>query len=141
MLRNGPRPDPRFDEPVRIVFVGNCQALGLAALCNAMHPRVQAVGYELSGGYVADLQKQRSTDADWRDVDAVWAHPHPDWAQWLAQREAEFAAKVRTLPTIDTLGFHPDCAYVSVNNQTLKSPHRGLPFRTGAVGLWAGLRC
>lgn len=134
VLRNGPRPDPRFDEPVRIVFVGNCQALGLAALCNAMHPQVQAVGYELSGGYVADLQKQRSTDADWRDVDAVWAHPHPDWAQWLAQQPAEFAAKVRTLPTIDTLGFHPDCAYVSVNNQTLKSPTGAYH---SALVLWA----
>ncbi len=118
----------------RVGFVGNCQVNGLAALFNAMQSQVQAVAFEITEANLAALRKQASADAPWHGLDVIWAHPNDQLAAWLRQQPAAFQARVRPLPTIDTLGFHPDCAYVWHNGRVADSPIG--PYHSALV-LWA----
>ncbi len=106
----------------RIAFVGNCQVNMLAALCNTMQDEVTATGWEMTPRFFSKLEKARFDDENWSGVQCVWAHPNEHWQAWLLQQPAHFQARVRPLPTIDTLGFHPDCAYVYVQGKAVDSP-------------------
>lgn len=106
----------------RIAFVGNCQVNMLAALCNAMQDDVTATGWEMTPRFFSKLEKARFDDENWSDVQCIWAHPNEHWQAWLLQQPEHFQARVRPLPTIDTLGFHPDCAYVHVQGKVVDSP-------------------
>lgn len=106
----------------RIAFVGNCQVNMLAALCNAMQDDVQASGWEMTDLFFSKLKKTRFDDEMWANVQSIWAHPSEHWQAWLLQQPEHFKARVRALPTIDTLGFHPDCAYVHVLGKAVDSP-------------------
>jgi hypothetical protein len=106
----------------RIVFVGNCQVSMLASLCNAMQKEVEATGWELTTKFFAMLEESRFDDANWAGVQRIWAHPNERWMAWLQKQPEHFQARVRPLPTIDTLGFHPDCAYVHVQGKAVDSP-------------------
>lgn len=106
----------------RIVFVGNCQVNMLAALCNAMQADVTASGLEMTPRFFNKLEKSCFDDEAWSGVQCIWAHPNAQWVAWLQQQPKHFQAKVRPLPTIDTLGFHPDCAYVNVQGKVVESP-------------------
>ena len=118
----------------RVGFVGNCQVNGLAALVRAMQNQVEAVGFEVNETNLAALKKQTFVDAPWRDLDVIWVHPNDQVSAWLQRQPAAFQARVRPLPTLDTLGFHPDCAYVWRNGRTVDSPVG--PYHSALV-LWA----
>lgn len=94
----------------------------LAAMCNAMQHQVLAKGWELTPRFFSKLEKSRFDDDMWSGVQCIWAHPNERWRAWLLKQPAHFQARVRPLPTIDTLGFHPDCAYVSAQGTPVDSP-------------------
>ncbi len=124
-LRQQDKPTPLLLSPEvnqRIAFVGNCQVHMLAALCNAMQGDVTASGWEMSNLFFDKLEKNRFDDEMWANVQSIWAHPSEQWQAWLLQQPEHFQALVRPLPTIDTLGFHPDCAYVHVQGKAVDSP-------------------
>jgi hypothetical protein len=106
----------------RIAFVGNCQVIMLASLCNAMQNEVEATAWEMTPKFFAMLEQSRFDDANWAGVQSIWAHPHERWLAWLQQQPGHFQARVRPLPTMDTLGFHPDCAYVFAQGKPVDSP-------------------
>jgi hypothetical protein len=108
--------------PPSIVFVGNCQVNVLAAMCNAMQHEVLAKPFEMTPRFFNWLETTKFDDEVWADVQCIWVHPNEQWVSWLQQQPEHFQAKVRPLPTIDTLGFHPDCAYVDAKGQLLSSP-------------------
>lgn len=118
----------------RVGFVGNCQVNGLVALVNAMQNQVEAVGFEVTEANMVALHKQSSADVHWHLLDVIWAHPNEQFAKWLLKQPIQFQARVRPLPTIDTLGFHPDCAYVWKNGVAVDSPIG--PYHSALV-LWA----
>ncbi len=106
----------------QIAFVGNCQVNMIASLCNAMQREVNATGWEMTPRFFKKLRRVRFDDEMWAGVHCIWVHPNKQWQDWLLQQPADFQAKVRPLPTIDTLGFHPDCAYVYVQGKAVDSP-------------------
>jgi hypothetical protein len=105
-----------------MAFVGNCQASMLAALSNAMQKERVAKGWEMTPRFFSKLEKSAFDDDMWAGVQCIWAHPNERWRAWLQKQPEHFQAKVRPLPTIDTLGFHPDCAYVDAKGQSIDSP-------------------
>lgn len=105
-----------------IAFVGNCQANMLAALSSAMQNERVVKGFEMTPRFFSKLESSRFDDEMWADVQCIWAHPHERWRTWLLQQPVHFQARVRPLLTIDTLGFHPDCAYVHVQGKAVDSP-------------------
>lgn len=121
-LRALAEPQAGLASDSRIVFVGNCQVSMLASLCNAMQNEVEATGWELTPKFFAMLEQSRFDDANWLGVKSIWAHPNERWMTWLQKQPEHFQARVRPLPTIDTLGFHPDCAYVHVQGKAVDSP-------------------
>ena len=106
----------------QIAFVGNCQANMLAAFCHAMQNEREVKGWEMTPHFFRKLEKSRFDDDMWAGVQCIWAHPNERWRTWLLKQPEHFQARVRTLPTIDTLGFHPDCAYVSAQGKPVDSP-------------------
>lgn len=120
-----------------IAFVGNCQVNMLAALCNAMQDQMQATGWEMTPKFFNMLESTSFEDETWADVQCIWAHPNQRWQTWLLQQPKHFQARVRTLPTIDTLGFHPDCSYVYSNGQPIDSP---IGAYHSALVLWSYLQ-
>jgi hypothetical protein len=109
-------------QPHRVVFVGNCQVNMLAAMCNAMQQQVVAMGLEMTPRFFSQLEASRFDDVLWADAQCIWVHPNQRWLNWLRKQPEHFQDKVRPLPTIDTLGFHPDCAYVDAKGQSIDSP-------------------
>ena len=121
----------------RIVFVGNCQVNMLAALCNAMQQEVVATGWELTPQFFSMLEQSRFDDDVWGGVQCIWVHPNERWLAWLQLQPDFFQARVRPLPTIDTLGFHPDCAYVYHKGKPVDSP---IGAYNSALVLWGFLQ-
>lgn len=106
----------------QIAFVGNCQANMLAALCHAMQNEREVRSWEMTPRFFSKLEKTRFDDEMWAGVQCIWAHPNERWHTWLLNQPEHFQARVRPLPTIDTPGFHPDCAYVNAKGKSIDSP-------------------
>jgi hypothetical protein len=118
----------------RVGMVGNCQVNGMVALADAMQNQLEFVGFEFTEANMASLRQQSSADQPWRGLDVIWAHPNEQFALWLQQQPGAFRDRVRPLPTIDTLGFHPDCSYVWQGGHVVDSPIG--PYHSALV-LWA----
>jgi hypothetical protein len=103
-------------EPMKAIVLGNCQAGMMANLLQAMAADMVATGVHLSPEQVNRLKSEEidvSELIDGYDLVFVNLHERGMVVPLIEKQRPDVLPKVRIVPSIDYIGFHPDAVYVS----------------------------
>ena len=123
----------------RIVIAGNCQAIGISALMQAMTDDVVVKGFECSENFISDLRNGTFDTRPFIESDLVLMHYKNDWIEILEHRIRNINNKIKFIPPIAFSAFHPDCVYIEHQSKHVASPigayHSSLAFYGWRNGL------
>lgn len=124
----------------RIVVIGNCQVVGIAALIQAMSNDVVVKSYECSESFINNIRNDKpDIKKQLIDSDLVLMHFRSDWLGILERNIPSIRNKIKFIPPISFSAFHPDCVYIERKSKPLDSPigayHSSLAFYGWKNGL------
>jgi hypothetical protein len=104
-----------MERPMRAIVLGNCQSGMMANLLQAMAAGMVATGVHLLPEQVNRLKREEidvSELIDGYDLVFVNLHERGLVVPLIEKQRPDVLPKVRIVPSIDYIGFHPDAVYV-----------------------------
>jgi len=119
---------------IKILFFGNCQIFDLGKFFEAMVPDLHTIQVELTKENVERINKNEYIEAI-KDADIIFTHTLQNeqfYKDFIAKND-KYSEKVKYIPRVSFLGYHPDCDYVhNIDNKavggSLGAYHSNLAF-------------